>query len=487
MKRGDNHEMGLRKIHRKPISLLWLIPFILATLACGATVNLPQARLVFGRLPATATVTAITTSTATPIPTTATPTPTVSFTATPAFKSTTTLGPAFTPVEPTVRIANQVLQINVFTQLWTTIRDNYLYADFNGLDWNAIFEEYHDKIIAGMRNEDFYQAMDEMIGRLGDEHSIYFSPEQVFEEDARFSGQLDYVGIGVLTISVPERSRITIIQVFPGSPAEAAGLQIHDSILAVDGEPILDENGDRLAMLRGPIGSDISITVLSPGQGPRQVKVERNRIDSELPVYSQVFTSPEGKRIGYIQLTTFDDETIPRKVRRALQSLASGGRLHGLILDNRYNEGGANTVFENVLAYFKGGRLGFFVDRSGDKEALSVEGRNISGSQQVPLVVLVGKDTASFGEIFSGILKDTQRAYLIGQTTDGNVEILYAYEFTDGSRAWIAHDRFQPLNHPEQDWEESGIIPNQTVTSNWDEVTEDTDPLIKAALEHFDQ
>jgi carboxyl-terminal processing protease len=215
--------------------------------------------------------------------------------------------------------------------------------------------------------------------------------------------------------------------------------------------------------------------------------MKRSRIDSELPVYSQVFTSPGGKRIGYIQLTTFDDETVPRKVRRALRDLESGGRLHGLILDNRYNEGGANTIFEDTLAYFKGGKLGYFVDRSGDKEALYVESRDISGSQQIPLVVLVGKDTASFGEIFSGILKDTQRAYLIGQTTDGNVEILYIYEFLDGSRALIAHDRFQPINHPEQNWEESGIIPDQTVLSNWDEVTQDTDPVIKAALEHFDQ
>ena len=122
-----------------------------------------------------------------------------------------------------------------------------------------------------------------------------------------------------------------------------------------------------------------------------------------------------------------------------------------------------------------------------DKEALVVDGRNIAGSQQVPLVVLVGDGTASYGEIFSGILKDTQRAYLIGKTTAGNVEILYVYDFSDGSRAWIAHDRFQALNHPDQNWEETGIIPNLTVDSNWDQVTLQTDPAITAALEHFDR
>ena len=60
--------------------------------------------------------------------------------------------------------------------------------------------------------------------------------------------------------------------------------------------------------------------------------------------------------------------------------------------------------------------------------------------------MLVGPDTISFGEIFSGILKDQGRATLIGETTSGNVEILWGYDFKDGSRAWIAHDTFKRNN-----------------------------------------
>jgi C-terminal processing protease CtpA/Prc len=101
-------------------------------------------------------------------------------------------------------------------------------------------------------------------------------------------------------------------------------------------------------------------------------------------------------------------------------------------------------------------------------------------------VVLIGKETVSFGEIFSGILQDLGRAYLIGETTDGNVEILYVYEFTDGSSAWIAHDTFQPVNNPDADWEMNGIIPDKIVSANWDEVTLQTDPAIQAALEYFE-
>jgi C-terminal processing protease CtpA/Prc len=102
-------------------------------------------------------------------------------------------------------------------------------------------------------------------------------------------------------------------------------------------------------------------------------------------------------------------------------------------------------------------------------------------------VVLIGLDTASFGEIFSGILKDQDRATLIGKTTEGNVETLWGYDFEDGSRAWIAHDTFRPVNHPEDDWEKSGIVPHLTVDSAWDLVTFETDPVIQAALDYFDR
>lgn len=418
-----------------------------------------------------------------PLPVTPTVAPTVTPTATPTRLPSAT--PSSTPAQA-LQPANQSSQLKVLRELWDAVNQNYLYEDFNGLDWQAIYTEYHSKILAGMSDQDFYLAMDEMIMRLGDKHSTFFSPQQAQQEDADFSGEYNYVGIGVLTDPVPERQRITIILVFPDSPAQVAGLREHDNILAVDGQPILDENGDRRDLLRGPEGSQVSLTVQTPGQEPRQVEITRQWIKSELPLPSQVLNSPGGKRIGYIQLTTFSDATMPAKVRSALLELAGGGRLNGLILDNRNNEGGAGSIFESILAYFENGKLGYFFNRQG-KEPLLIEGRDIAGSQKIPLVVLVGRNTVSFGEIFSGILKDTQRAFLIGETTDGNVEILYVFEFFDGSRAWIAHERFQPLNHPDQDWEESGVIPDLLVPSNWDEVTHENDPAIQAALGHFDQ
>jgi carboxyl-terminal processing protease len=177
---------------------------------------------------------------------------------------------------------------------------------------------------------------------------------------------------------------------------------------------------------------------------------------------------------------------VDNRVKEVIKELSADGPLDGLILDNRLNEGGFNTVMEDTLKLFSGGLMGYFVNREG-KEALKLSAKDVKGSTTVPLVVLIGLDTVSFGEIFAGILKDQGRATLIGETTDGNVETLWGYDFEDGSRAWIAHDTFRPANQPESDWEKSGIVPHITAAGDWDLITFENDPVIQVALEYFDK
>jgi len=292
--------------------------------------------------------------------------------------------------------------------------------------------------------------------------------------------------------AMPDRQRAVILVTFPNSPAEAAGLQPRDNLLAVNGEPILDEYGFLRDIVRGPEGTQVTLTVQTPGQPPRQVTLDRQRILSSLPVPYKILTSPEGKRIGYLLVTSFNDNGIDEMIGDALQAMSQDENNHaerpldGLIIDNTQNSGGSDTVLRPSLGYFSQGILGYFISRDGKRPLEIKKGEDINGSQTVPLVVLVGLDTVSYGEIFAGVLKDTSRAYLIGETTGGNVETLWGYEFEDGSRAWIAHEFFRPLNHPDQDWEVTGIVPDQTVLANWDEYTTEDDPRVKAALDYFD-
>jgi C-terminal processing protease CtpA/Prc len=197
-----------------------------------------------------------------------------------------------------------------------------------------------------------------------------------------------------------------------------------------------------------------------------------------------VIDTPDGKRIGYIILLTFMDGTVDEQVAQALKEMTADAPLDGLILDNRMNGGGSSLVLEPILGFFSSGNLGYFVRRS-ELSPLKINLNDINGSSTVPLVVLVGSGTASFGEVFAGILKDIGRAEIIGTTTGGNVEILWGYDFEDGSALWLANETFQPLNHPEQDWEQTGIIPDLSVSGEFDEFSMANDPAVLAAIQYL--
>jgi carboxyl-terminal processing protease len=239
-------------------------------------------------------------------------------------------------------------------------------------------------------------------------------------------------------------------------------------------------------LLQGTEGTSLELTVQTPGEQPRLINITRRRVTGAVPVPYTELSTTAGKRVGYILLVTYADETIDNQVEKALKDLTASGPLDGLILDNRENSGGSDSVARAVLGYFMRGTLGYFYDRDKSRRAFNVLGTDINGSSKVPLVVLVGDGTVSFGEITSGVLQDAGRAAIVGETTGGNIELLWGYDFEDGSRAWIAHEAFRPRKHPETDWEQTGIIPDIEVPSNWDEVTDDSDPAIRAALEYLD-
>ncbi|MFQ6101814.1 MAG: S41 family peptidase [Anaerolineae bacterium] len=368
--------------------------------------------------------------------------------------------------------------LRIFTELWEIVDDDYLDPDHSGVDWDGIGQEYRARVEAGLSDEEFWAAMDEMLLKLGDDHSIFLSPAEVAEEEQMRTGELDYVGIGVYTAAMPEKGYAVILAVLPDSPADRAGLHPHDRILTVEGTPACCDaaGNDSLARLFGPEGSRVGLRVQTPGEAVRAVTVTRARVQGTLPVEVRRL---EGD-IGYVLIPSFWDETVVEQVHQALEDLAAGGKLAGLILDNRVNAGGSETVLRELLALFADGEMGHFVGRGG-AEPLHVKGVDVCGSQRVPLAILVGRETASFAEVFSGVLQETSRARIVGRTTIGNIEIVYGYDFEDGSRAWIAQETFVPPGGT--DWEETGIVPDVEIPLDWDEFTAEDDPQLEAALD----
>jgi C-terminal peptidase prc len=393
-----------------------------------------------------------------------------------------TISPATALVQPTPELRanpeiSKDLQQRVFEQTVDVVEQKYVYPDFNGNDWPAIVSKYQAEIDKGLKSEDFYSDMQSMITELGDEHSSFESPVDVAVSEADLAGNNEFVGVGIYVLPQLDKDQASIISVFPDSPAEHGGLKAHDTLLAVDGLPIVDNGESYVYMARGPECSATVLTIKSPGQAPRHVMLVRQRIQSPLLIDARLVPTTDGSRIGYIFIPTFYDQTIPQQVEDALNSF---GPLDGLILDNRLNGGGSSTVVEPILAFFTSGNLGQFVSRQ-DSRPLQISADPIQNSQDVPLIVLVSEETVSFGEIFSGLLKDSGRAKIVGQTSLGNVETLHGYDFDDGSRLWIAEETFDP-SISQANWEETGIIPDVEAHADWDTFTFKTDPSVAAAL-----
>jgi carboxyl-terminal processing protease len=451
---------------------LWIVLFLLIPLSCNTLSR------VGGSSSPAPTSTVVPTSALSAIP----PTPDVYVPPACQGQPVATVPPDINSAVPTPQLeANPPLtkkeQQHVLDELVSKINEVYLYPGFNGVDWDGNVAKFRTRVEEGLDTEGFYTEIENLVFELGDEHSQFQSPAQVAQADAELSGINEFVGIGVVIQPLPEKRRVTVLSVFPDSSAEHGGLAQHDSILAVDGIPIVQDGVAHSERVRGPVCSAVVLTVQSPGGGPHDVTFIRSQIRASLPIYARRVPTSDGSRIGYIYLPTFFDETIPAQVKQALEDF---GPLDGLILDNRMNEGGSSDVVEPILSYFTDGILGHFISRKAERP-LTVTADPVNNSQRVPLIILVGEDTVSFGEIFSGALRDTGRAKIIGQTTLGNVEILHGYSFSDGSRLWVAEERFDPLvSHA--DWEKTGITPDVMANADWDTFTFNNDPAIAAAL-----
>jgi carboxyl-terminal processing protease len=381
--------------------------------------------------------------------------------------------PGPTAVSPETTAA----QLDVFDGLWNAVNDEYVDPGFNGVDWGAVGDGYEQLVEAGLSDEDFAKAMALMVGELGDGHSYYQSPQVVADEEAAMAAGLSFVGIGVLALPLPDQTGGSLIVVFPGSPADEAGLRVHDLMLMVDGGPVRDEFG--ISRTRGPAGTSFMLTYSRGSGAPQTIQLTREAVSGFLPIDSCIVP---GTRIGYVLLPTFLSPPVPEQVRRALQDMTLEGPLAGLVVDNRMNGGGLGSVTAATLGFFTAGVQGRYVGRSGERP-LEIVPEDVGGSQSVPLVVMTDRDTVSNGEIFSGVLQVAGRATIVGGPSAGNVETLHEFDFPDASRAWLAAETFAPNGMAPGAWEGVGILPDAEVRTRWDLFTEETDPALAAAVE----
>jgi len=368
-------------------------------------------------------------------------------------------------------------QLSLFYKLSNAIETTYVYPDFNGRYWPRVVAPILERIEDGLETEAFYREMKDLVNSLGDDHSYFLTPAEGLVQSTMVGQRNDLVGLGAFLRPIVSSKVVSVVAVFPGSPAERSGLKMHDRILAVDGRPLVENGLVHEYRTLGPECSSAVFTVQTPGGPIRELSIVRYEVASSLPVVARQVATGNGSRIGYIFIPTFLDETIIDQVKKALESF---GELDGLVLDVRMNSGGSSSVLIPTLGFFTSGIVGHFVSRNA-KRPLEVTGRPIRNSQSVPLVVLIGQDTVSYAEVFAGVLQDIGRAKIVGQTSRGNVETLRGHNFADGSQAWIAQERFVPFRS-RVDWERRGVKPDVEAHAEWDTFTFDTDPGVAAAV-----
>lgn len=383
------------------------------------------------------------------------------------------------PATPTATIEpsptpNHVLTLEererIFNEVWQRVNDNYLYANFNGIDWKALHDAFAPQIAAAESNEQFYSIVAAMVAELDDHHSRFGPPAAAVSEDAIVSGHEATVGIGVLAAPTNEGAFIQIV--FPNSPAEQAGLRPRDRIITVDGRPYqpADDN------LQGQEGTTVRLTVVSPSEKPRDVVLPRKEVEERIAPYSRRLAGD----IGYVWISTLWVNDTDEQVSGALTELVAAGPLKGIILDLRGNPGGWSHVLSGILSHFVRGQVGMFFDRNNNVRPLVVPPPAGPDLRALPLVVLIDQDTASYAEVLGAVLQHEAHATVIGVPSAGNTETIYAYTLFDGSRLWLAREGFRLQNG--ENLEGHGVQPDETIDVDWKRYSEDDDPQLLEAL-----
>ena len=262
-------------------------------------------------------------------------------------------------------------------------------------------------------NELIEAAINGMLTSL-DPHSSYMSPEDAADMRVQTRGEFGGLGIEV----TQEEGFVKVVSPIDGTPADAAGVEAGDFITHVDGQSLMGLTLDQAVdMMRGPVGSEIVITMLREGTTePFDISIIRDTIK-----LTAVRTRTEGQTV-VLRVTTFNDQTYANLESGLAESIEEAGgidAIRGVVLDLRNNPGGLLTQAIRVSdAFLEKG------------EIVSTRGRNPEDGERFnatpgdlaqgkPIVVLINGGSASASEIVAGALQDHRRAVVIGTKSFG--------------------------------------------------------------------
>ena len=289
----------------------------------------------------------------------------------------------------------------------TDANDTYKQLDLFG----EVFERVRAEYVEPVSDKQLIEAaINGMLTSL-DPHSNFLNADEFQDMQSQTKGSFGGLGIEVTM----ENGVVKVVSPIDDTPAAKAGVQAGDLIIAIDGKPIVNMSlTEAVDKMRGPVGSDITITVRRGETEPFDLTLAR----ATIPVES-VRWRTEGD-IGYIRITSFTERT-EDGLKRGIADIKGklGDKLQGYVLDLRNDPGG---LLDQAIAVSDA-----FLDKG---EIVSTRSRKADQAQRynatpgdladgLPLVVLINGGSASASEIVAGALQDHRRAVVLGTQSFG--------------------------------------------------------------------
>ena len=345
----------------------------------------------------------------------------------------------------------------------------------NSLDtYKAILDKYY---LGEINEEDLKEgAIRGYIEGVGDKYTEYISKEEMQEYMEDTKG--NFVGIGIYMIQDKKTDKIMIVAPIKNSPAEKAGVQAGDLILAVDGQECTANDMNTISSkIKGEAGTTVKLK-LQRGNETLELEIKRESVTVN-PVESKMLES----NIGYIKFTSFDENT-SEDFKKNFENLQKQGA-KSLIIDLRNNGGGIVDEALKIADYIaeKDSVLLYEVDKENKEVVKKSENAPIIN---MPIILLTNENTASSSEILAGALKDLGKAKIVGVKTYGKGVIQEILTLPDGSGIKITTEKYLTPNKTEIN--KVGIEPDEKVELPEDlenvlEIEEKDDTQLQKAIQ----
>lgn len=286
------------------------------------------------------------------------------------------------------------------------------------------------------RRELIEAAIQGVMNRL-DPYSMYIGPQEVAQFRSSVESEFGGIGIHVST----ETGDLRVMSPIYGSPAYRAGILPGDRILEIDGKPTAGLTHDEaVARVKGKEGTSVELTILHPGGKKREkivlkreiVRVETVLGDRHRDDDTWDFMYDPQARLGYLRVSAFSRETA-HELEKALEELKSR-QVRAVILDLRFNPGGLlGSAIEVCDLFLSEGRIVSTRGRNTPERVWDAHKPSIL--ENVPMVLLVNRYSASASEIVAGCLQDHKRVIVMGERTWGKGSVQNIVELEDGRSA----------------------------------------------------